>query len=265
MTEIRSIDERKTVLQVQPHYEFREEWEILAESEDLSYEALDFSLPPALIESGLFEEYAKWYRECGRTTSIHGFFMDVNPASSDPAFRALSRERCRHSCATANLIGAKNVVFHSSCFPFLRGIYLDVLNARCAEFYQEIAEEFDVNIFIENSPDIDAGPISTLMKRINDPRIGVCLDIGHANYSNMPIKQWFEELGEWIGYFHISDNLGIYDDHLPLGEGAVDWDEVDELWRALDRKTYMTLEVNGFVTAGRAVRFLRENGYFGLK
>ncbi len=263
MAETGSSD-RKAVLQVQPHYEFREEWEVLAEREDLCYEALDFSLPPALIESGLFEEFSKWYRECGRTASIHGFFMDVNPASSDPGFRELSRQRCRKSCETAVAVGAKNVVFHSSCFPFLRGIYLNVLNARCAEFYEELAEEYDVNIFIENSPDIDAEPLKTLMQRITDKRIGVCLDIGHANYSHMTIPQWFEELGEWIGYMHVSDNMGVYDDHVPLGEGNIDWDETDRLWRGLDRDTNITIEVNGLTTAGRAVRFLKEHKYFGL-
>ena len=255
--------DRKTVLQVQPHYEFREEWEILAEREGLTYEALDFSLPPALIESGLFEEFSDWYRGCGRTTSLHGFFMDVNPACSDPAIRELSRERCRKSCETAVAVGARNIVFHSSCFPFLRGIYLNVWVARCAEFYEELASEYDVNIFIENSPDIDASAIKALMNRVTDKRIGVCLDIGHANYSNISISEWFEELGEWIGYLHISDNMGVYDDHVPLGEGNIDWDEADRLWRALDRDTFITIEVNGFVTAGRAVRFLEKHHYFG--
>ncbi len=258
-------DKHRTVIQVQPRYDFREEWEVLADKENLKYEALDFSTQPALNESGLFEEYSKWYGSCNRTTSIHGFFIDVNPASGDPDFKKLSQDKCIKSCETAKIIGAKNVVFHSSCFPFLRGVYLDVWSKRCADFYQEIASKFDLNIFIENSPDIDPGPIAALMCRIEDKRVGVCLDVGHANYSSAPIRQWFEELGEWIGYLHLSDNNGTYDDHLPLGEGSVNWQETDELWRKLDRDTYITLEINGLVAAGRAVNFLKENGYFGYE
>ena len=110
---------------------------------------------------------------------------------------------------------------------------------------------------------MDAGPIKHLMQRINDDRIGVCLDIGHANYSNIPVREWFEELGEWIGYMHLSDNHGQYDDHLPLGKGTIDWDEADRLWRGLDRDTFMTIEVSSMVSAGYAVRFLKENNYFG--
>jgi sugar phosphate isomerase/epimerase len=256
-------DVKRPVLQVQPRYEFREEWDILASSEGLTYEALDFSMPPALIESGLFEEYLDWYSSCGRTTSVHGFFMDVNPACSDPGIRELSKERCRKSCETAVACGAKNVVFHSSCFPFLRGIYLDVWTSRCTDFYLELAETYDLNIYIENSPDVDPGPIKALMKRVNDKRIGVCLDLGHAHYSRVPVREWFAELGEWIGYLHLSDNMGSYDDHLLLGEGSIDWEEADRLWRELDRDTVITLEVGGFVASGYAVKFLKKNGYFG--
>ncbi len=257
-------DTHRTVIQVQPRYDFREEWEVLADKEGLSYEALDFSTQPALVESGLFEEYLGWYGSCGRTTSVHGFFIDVNPASGDPDFRMLSQDRCRSSCETARAIGAKNVVFHSSCFPFLRGVYLDVWSKRCADFYQQLAQDFDLNILIENSPDIDAGPIKTLMQRCTDKRIGVCLDVGHAHYSNQKISQWFDELGEWISYLHLSDNTGTYDDHLPLGEGTIDWNEVDRLWRQLDRDTHITIETNGIEITGRAVRFLKDNHYFGL-
>ncbi len=257
-------DDHRTVIQVQPRFAFRDEWEVLAEKENLKYEALDFSTQPALIESGLFEEYLEWYRECNRTASIHGFFIDVNPASGDPDFRALSQQRCIKSCETAVALGAQNVVFHSSCFPFLRGVYLEVWSKRCADFYQELADKYDLHIYIENSPDIDTGPIAALMERVTDRRIGVCLDVGHANYSHMPIRQWFSDLGEWIGYLHLSDNSGVYDDHLPLGEGTVDWSEVDRLWRGLDRDTYITLEINGLVSAARAVRLLKDNSWFGM-
>ena len=54
------------------------------------------------------------------------------------------------------------------------------------------------------------------------------------------------------------------DDHLPLGEGTIDWDEVDRLWRQLNRDMHITIETNGIVTTGRAVRFLKDNHYFGL-
>ncbi len=257
-------DTFRPLIQIQPLFFFRDEWESLAIEEDLYFEALDFSMQPALNESGLFEEYSDWYTRTKRTTSLHGVFIDINPASGDNDILELSRRKCRQSCETALSIGAGNVVFHSSCFPFLRGAYLDAWAARCASFYEELSNEYDLNIFIENSQDIDTIPIKEIMKRINDKRIGVCLDIGHANYTGVPIEQWFDELGDYIGYIHLSDNNGIYDDHLRLGEGNVPFDKADRLWRELNKDTPITIEVGAVDAVRDAVRFLKEHDYFGI-
>ena len=171
---------------------------------------------------------------------------------------------CRESCRAAIAVGAKNVVFHSSCFPFLRGPYLEGWAALSAEFYEELAREFDLKIYIENSPDIDPVPLKALMEIIRDSRIGVCLDLGHANYSHTELSGWFDALGDHIGYLHLSDNNGEYDDHLALGDGCVDWAEADRLWRSLGKATPMTLEVGGLDNVLRSLSFLRANGLFGL-
>ena len=101
------------------------------------------------------------------------------------------------------------------------------------------------------------------MSVVKDSRIGVCLDLGHANYSQVGIAGWFEELGEKIGYLHLSDNMGTYDDHLPLGQGSIDWDEADRLWRGLKRDTPLTLEVGNLDNVMKSVDFLKEKGLFG--
>ena len=84
------------MIQIQPLYLHKAQWEALALRENLSYEALELSEPPLL--DGAFEECRDWYRDCGRARALHGAFIDVNPASGDPGFRELSRRRCRESC-----------------------------------------------------------------------------------------------------------------------------------------------------------------------
>ena len=251
-------------LQLQPQYQWRREWEAIAEREGLSYEVQDLFAPPALNESRLFERYKDWYLRSGRTTSVHGAYIDVNPGSGDALFRELSRRRCRESCALAKELGAENIVFHSSCVPFLRGAYLENWAQACARFYEELASEYDVHLFIENSQDIDAKPIKELMLRTKDPRIGVCLDIGHACYSRCSLDQWTQELGAWIGYMHLSDNWGLFDDHIPLGEGIAQLEEADRFWRESGRTMYMTLEVGGPEGAEQSLRYLKKHGLFGM-
>lgn len=251
-------------LQIQPVRTSREKWGQLAESEGLGYEVLELSAPPALNESGLFQNCLDWYKDSGRAFSLHGCFIDVNPASGDSRYRELSQEKCRESCRLAKEIGARNVVFHSSCFPFLRGPYLEGWAALSAEFYEELARDYDLLIYIENSSDIDPDPILSLMEIIRDDRIGVCLDIGHVNYSKASLTKWFDALGDRIGYLHLSDNKGVYDDHLALGDGTVDWFEADRLYRSLSREMPMTLEVGHLDNVRRSIEFLKDNRLFGM-
>lgn len=79
---------------IQPQYVQQNQWEALAQRENLSYEVLELSAPPLPDEAG-FVRCRDWYRDCGRARALHGAFIDVNPASGDPDFRALSRRRCR--------------------------------------------------------------------------------------------------------------------------------------------------------------------------
>ena len=81
----------------------------------------------------------------------------------------------------------------------------------------------------------------------------------------MPVGQWFEDLGEWIGYLHLSDNNGFYDDHLPLGRGTIDWDAAHALWQNLGRETLITLEVGGPDGVLESLTYLKTHGLFGTE
>ena len=255
---------RKALFQIQPMYASRDEWEALAVREDLAYEILELAMPPALNDPERYRNCEEWYLKSDRVSSVHGSFIDVNPGSGDLKQQALSRERCMESCLMARRLGAKNVIFHSSCFPFLRGGYLDFWAGSCAEFYDKLTEDVDLNLYIENSPDVDPMPIKELMSRITDRRVRVCLDIGHVNYSLASLEQWFEELHDWIAYLHLSDNSGMYDSHLALGEGTVDWEKADRLWRDLDTPMPITIETSSVGLAEQSIVFLREHNYFQL-
>ena len=112
--------------------------------------------------------------------------------------------------------------------------------------------------------DVNPEPLCALLRGTSDPRVQVCLDIGHAHYAQAPLEQWFDELGEHIGYLHLSDNNGQFDEHLPLGMGTVDWALAQDLWRQLGRSVPMTLEVGGISGAAQSLAFLKQHGYFGI-
>ena len=183
-------------IQLQPQGADLEQWVTLAQDEGAVFEAMD---PIFLFSVGNLEKYreiTQQYRKTGLTASVHGAFIDVNPASGDPAFRELSRQRCRESCEIAMALGAANVVFHCGAFPFLRGNYLENWAISCAAFYEELADQYPVRIYLENAQDLDPTPLRSLMEWIHSDRIGVCLDIGHVHYSRTPVSHWFDQLGQ---------------------------------------------------------------------
>lgn len=252
-------------IQLQPQGAELALWVRLAREEGTAFEVMD---PFFLSGIGRYEEYrgiALQFRQTGLVRSVHGAFVDVNPASADPAFRELSRQRCRESCDIALELGAENVIFHCSAFPFLRGAYLENWAESCACFYEELAEQYPVRICLENAQDMDPTPLGKLMEKVHSQRIGVCLDIGHIHYSRVPVDQWFAQLGQWAAYLHLSDNMGGFDDHLPLGRGSIDWALVNRLWKALGREVPITLETGNLESTRESIAFLRQHRYFGLE
>lgn len=252
-------------IQLQPQSAELERWVKLAQEEGTAFEVMD---PFFLSDIGnlfKYREIAEKFRKTDMAESVHGAFIDVNPASGDPDIRKLSRQRCRESCEIALALGAGNVVFHSSAFPFLRGTYLDNWASDCASFYEDLAAAYPVGILIENAQDLDPTPLRCLMERIRSDRIGVCLDIGHAHYSRASVSHWFDQLGQWIRYLHLSDNMGEFDDHLPLGKGSIDWAEINKLWESLDRDIPITLETGDLLSTKESIRFLHDHHYFGLE
>ena len=252
-------------IQLQPQAADLEQWVRLAQQEHAEFEVMDPVFVTGIGDFGKHQKTAEQFRKTGMVRSVHGAFIDVNPASGDPDIRNLSRQRCRESCEIASALGAGNLVFHSSAFPFLRGAYLENWAAGCAAFYEELAQQHPLRICIENAQDVDPTPLRKLMERIRSDRIGVCLDIGHVHYSRAPVTAWFEELGEWIAYLHLSDNLGEFDDHVALGKGSIDWDLVHGLWKSLGRDIPITLETGDLNSTKESIRFLREHQYFGLE
>jgi len=246
------------MLQIQPEFVDGNKYLTTAIKHELTFEVLELSMP-----GGANADAVEWYKKCGKVTSLHGAFVDVNPASNDALIRDASIKRCEESLRLASALGAKNVVFHSSCFPFLRGKYLDAWAQKSAEYYVSAADRYGVDVFVENSFDLDPTPLSELVKRANNKRVRACLDIGHASYSRTPLEEWFAALDGFIGYIHISDNDGLFDDHKTLGEGTVDLALASRLSSSIgDIPT--TLEVRGVDAIERSVDYLKSRSLFGM-
>ncbi len=101
--------------------------------------------------------------------------------------------------------------------------------------------------------------------------IGVNLDVGHLNifksyvnpdtgkpYSDKDIVKMAEKLGDYVKRYHLNDNMGDIDAHLPLGEGTAPIKEIYETLKNAGVDAPAIMEVFGGVggiTAGMGPSF----------
>ncbi len=104
-------------------------------------------------------------------------------------------------------------------------------------------EKKGIKIAVENLlPHIFFGGFNDLLNLVNQfdsKNSGICLDTSHANLGEGALEA-VKKFGKKINSLHISDNYGKNDDHFPVGEGIINWDEfLGELWKANFKGVFM--------------------------
>jgi sugar phosphate isomerase/epimerase len=61
--------------------------------------------------------------------------------------------------------------------------------------------------------------------------IGIVLDTGHAHLEGQ-IQPFLQQLPSKIRHIHVSDNNGVFDEHLGLGKGTIDWAQFTQIVKA---------------------------------
>ena len=88
----------------------------------------------------------------------------------------------------------------------------------------ETAENAGVDIYLENVFDEVPDHLLRLRAAVGSKRLGFCFDAGHAFlFSRLPVQKWIHAFGPDLREMHIHDNRGLRDDHLPVGEGSINF------------------------------------------
>lgn len=103
-----------------------------------------------------------------------------------------------------------------------------------------------------------------IMGGMRNLNIGTCLDTGHA-YLSGDIYDVMHKLSSHLQMIHANDNRGHYDDHLPPGQGMIDWRKFLAELSGTGFHGGLILELAGnrsaheiLADARRAARYLRE-------
>ncbi|MFQ5353961.1 MAG: sugar phosphate isomerase/epimerase family protein [Thermodesulfobacteriota bacterium] len=233
-------------------------------------EALDLSLNPEVYIDGedLQEMDRDFLRRAGREFAArglritqHGPYINVNPGSLDEQIREYAARVYREAFTAARLLGSRVIVLHA-CYSDKRfggdvGRWIESSMKTWPEFVK-MAEDLDLTIAAENIFEREPGPLKRLVEEIDSPNFRLCIDSGHLNvFSEVGFEAWFKALGPLIAELHLHDNNGNADEHLPLGEGSIDFTEYFRLLRLYKVRPVYTIEPHGEEAFRRALRAAR--------
>ena len=77
---------------------------------------------------------------------------------------------------------------------------------------------------LENIYEESPATLTALVDRLDSPWLGHCFDIGHWRlFGSTPQAEWLAAIAPRLLHLHLHDNRGLSDDHLPVGEGIIDY------------------------------------------
>jgi len=198
----------------------------------------------------------------GLSCTIHATFMDLNPGSIDRAVRETTRQRVEQTLEVAAVLRPKVIVFHPGYSRLTYGSAVETWVGNSVAFWQEQLpriREIGCKIALENIFEEEPSTLRQVLDRISDPLVGHCFDSGHFNmFATVSLQEWFAVLGDRIVESHLHDNHGQADEHLPVGEGQIDFGLVTSLLKQYAPDAVWTLEAHSRERLERARKNIQQ-------
>ncbi len=184
----------------------------------------------------------------GLATTIHAPFLDLNPGALDGTIRDATRKRFQQLFQAAAILKPRVIVFHPGYDELRYGDSRMAWLKNSIAFWREFlpcAKEIGCIIAVENIFEKEPSTLRGLLEAVDDPSFRHCFDVGHWNmFTTVTMEEWFAELGPYIAELHIHDNHGKADEHLPLGEGLIDFEQLFRLVSRYAPRAVMTIEAH---------------------
>lgn len=186
---------------------------------------------------------------------LHGPFNELFPCAIDPLARKLAAYRYGQGLELAKQYGAAKLILHGGFSPrlYYPCWYVEQSIAFWKEFLEVHPGQYEICLenVMEESPD----SLLSIVRGVDDPRLKLCLDVGHANvYSSLSPMEWMDSLGDALSHMHLHNNDGSADTHSALNRGTI---PMAELIAKIPAGITATLELPEI---GDAVVWLKEEG-----
>ena len=198
------------------------------------------------VSKAEFRSVAEQLHQKGCRITLHGPFWDLCPGSSDSLIRQISQFRFHQLFDLVEIFQPTQVVCHTGFDPRHHGSDCAFYLERSLAVWEPVvgrAEASRVPLLIENVWEYGPELHGELLAALNSPYFRFCLDVGHQHsFSKTPLLKWVEALGGFLAEIHVHDNCGNHDEHLPVGQGTIDFKSLFMLLRAKAINPLITLE-----------------------
>jgi sugar phosphate isomerase/epimerase len=226
----------------------------LAEFYSLGFDYMELSLDPPQAHHDRIraagKQIRRQLRECGMGLVIH-LPTFVLTADLTESIRKASVDEMLRSMDLAAEMAAEKVVMHPSAVTGLAPLVMDLAMGYAKESMEQMiahAWNLGLRVCLENMfPRYRSffEPAHFLALFDEHPGLEMTLDTGHANIDGGSdrIFEFIRRHGSRIGHVHASDNDGKRDEHLPIGEGNIDFQGVMRRLATIGYGQTITLEV----------------------
>jgi sugar phosphate isomerase/epimerase len=179
------------------------------------------------LAAGALDRFGAQLANAGLAVTVHAPFLDLNPGALDPLVYRATQRRYRQALQAAIQLGARLIVFHPGYDVWRYGEQQDLWLEQNLRFWPPLltmAARGACQLTLENIFEAEPQLLKRLLTDLSSPWLGHCFDVGHWHlFANVTMEEWFASLGEHLRHLHLHDNFGKKDDHLPVGEGAIDF------------------------------------------
>ncbi|KKH99332.1 xylose isomerase [Methanosarcina sp. 1.H.T.1A.1] len=215
------------------------------------------------LNSKTFQNLKNIYDTTSLELTLHLPFSDMNLAGLNDSIRAEVLRQMKNYLALASNYVNLAVVHPGYLSPYGVQVPQQAYMTNLASIRElcDFAADFGILVAVENMPDFPKifgkypDEMQEMFDAVGSHNVGFTFDVGHANTVGL-VDEFLDQLGERISHVHIHDNMGKKDEHLPLGEGTVNWKQVME--KLSNYKGIFVTEMASVEEGIKSLEFLRK-------
>jgi len=199
---------------------------------------------------------------------LHAPYNELFPHAIEPMLIDIAWKRYEEAYELCEKYHIPKMIVHGNFVPSL--YFPQWYIKRQIEFWSKFLAQHQGKCIIcmenvmENGPEL----ITDIIKGVNNPRLRMCLDLGHANvHPEHEIDYWIKECAPFISHLHVHNNQGYsaapngmsLDKHKGLGNGIIDYNNAFKLCNDFIQNDY-TVTIESFEFK-ESIQWLYDNKY----